>query len=136
MFMSDFCKLHMMESSVSGSSSLAQTGNSGIIIVEQLKNVSCPVAQIDATKKSFQCLIPPCKEKCFCDAEIAILEHMYSLLYPTSTINFTRFYFQYKKLIINNEAFLCDNSLSKRSSTIAAKWPGVLWVDPHGEAPL
>jgi hypothetical protein len=61
---------------------------------------------------------------------------MYSLLYPNSIINFSRFYFQYKKLIINNEEFLCENSLSKRSSTIAAKWPGVLRVDPSGEAPL
>lgn len=136
MFVSDICKEYMMGNSASGSSSLAQTGKSDVIIVEQLKNISCPVVQIDATKKSFHYLVPPFKEKCFCDTEVAILEHMYSLLYPTSIVNFTRFYFQYKKLVINNEEFLCENSLSKRSSTIAAKWPGVLCVDPSGEAPL
>ena len=58
---------------------------------------------------------------------------MYSLLYPTSTVNYTRFYHQYKNILINDEEFLCDISLSKRS---AAKWPKVVDVDPHGEAPL
>ena len=37
-----------------GSGSLAQAGKSDVIVVKQLKNnISCPVVQIDATKKSF-----------------------------------------------------------------------------------
>ena len=61
---------------------------------------------------------------------------MYSLLYPTAIVTFTRFYYQYKKLLINGEEFLCDISSSKRSSTVAAKWPNVVNVDPYGDAPL
>ena len=52
MFISDICKEYMMGSSASrleGSSSLAQTGSSDVITIEQLKNISCPVAKIDAT---------------------------------------------------------------------------------------
>ena len=118
------------------SSSFAQTGSPDEVIIEQLKNVSCPVAKIDATTKSFHVLVPPAKEQCFTDTELATLKQMYSLLYPTSNLTLSRFYHQYKKLLINEEEFLCDASLSKRSSTIAAKWAGVLSVDPRGEAPM
>ena len=100
-------------SSSEGSSSFSQTSSSDMVIIEQLKNVSCPVAKIDATKKPFHVLIPPCKERCFDDSEIVVLQ-MYSLLYPTSTVNYTRFYHQYKKILINDEEFLCDTSLSKK----------------------
>ena len=40
------------------------------------------------------------------------------------------------KKLLNEEEFLCDASLSKRSSTIAAKWARVLSIDPRGEAPM
>ena len=118
------------------SSSLVQTGTQDNIIFKQLKNINCPVNQIDATKKSFYHLISPCKERCFNDSEMIVLNQMYSLLYPCSSITPLQFYFQCGKLLINDEEFLCDNSLSKRSSTIVAKWPGVLHIDPRGEAPL
>lgn len=138
-FVSELCKEHMMGHSYSKperSSSFAQTGSPDEVIIEQLKNVSCLVAKIDATKKSFHVLVPPAKEQCFTDTELATLKQMYSLLYPTSNLILSRFYHQYKKLLINEEEFLCDASLSKRSSTIAAKWAGVLSVDPRGEAPM
>ena len=108
-FLSDLCNqqnMVMTSSSSEGSSSFSQTSSSDMVIIEQLKNVSCPVAKIDATKKPFHVLIPPCKERCFDDSEIVVLEQMYSLLYPTSTVNYTRFYHQYKKILINDEEFL------------------------------
>ena len=76
------------------SSSFAQTGSSDENLIEQLKNVSCPVAKLDATKTPFHILVPPSKERCFNDTELATLKQMYSMLYPTS--NITCFYHQYK----------------------------------------
>lgn len=138
-FLSDFCEQHNMIDNSSRSednSSLSQSRGSDTIMVEQLKNISCPVSKIDASKKPYHILSPPCKERCYNDSEVAILNQMYSLLYPTAIVTFTRFYYQYKKLLINGEEFLCDISSSKRSSTVAAKWPNVVNVDPYGDAPL
>jgi hypothetical protein len=137
-FVSELCKEHMMghsRSKAERSSSYAQTGSPDEVIIQQLKNVSGPVAKNDATKKPFHILVPPAKERCFNDAELVTLKQMYSM-YPSSNITVSHFYHQYRKLLINEEEFLCDTSLSKRSSTIAAKWAGVLSVDPRGEAPM
>ena len=74
------------------SSSLGQTSWQDISM-QQLRNISCSVQDIDAVKSTYQCLIPPFKEKYFHDYELSYLQDMYSLLYPTSHIaNISRCY--------------------------------------------
>lgn len=133
-FVNEICKENMLGCSLT--KAVLWHSNQDDVIINQMKYFHCPVNQVDATMKPYQLAIPPCKERCFDDYEMSILEQMYTLLYPSCSLKISRFYFQYKKLLINEDEFLCDNSLSKRSSTIAAKWPGVLNIDPRGEAPL
>ena len=67
-FLSDFCEQHNMIDNSSRSednSSLSQSRGSDTIMVEQLKNISCPVSKIDASKKPYHILSPPCKERCY-----------------------------------------------------------------------
>ena len=40
------------------------------VMMQQVKNFSCNVSMIDAEKKDYQFLIPPFKEKYFCDSEL------------------------------------------------------------------
>jgi len=88
-------------------------------------------------KKSHFNLISPLKEKCFSDTELSYLQQMYVCLYPNSTIEqLSHFYYQSKQLNMNGEEFISSGSRSQRSPTIAAHWPGVLSIDPRGEAPL
>lgn len=58
------------------SSSFGQTLSQDIVIMQQLQNVSCPVANIDAVKSSHQCFLPPFKEKCFRDHEMDYLQNV------------------------------------------------------------
>ena len=39
-------------------------------------------------------------------------------------------------MLINGEEFISEKSRSAKSSLIAAHWPGVVGIDPQGEAPL
>ena len=108
-----------------------------LIVVEQLRNQSCSVSALDAEEKSYHRLALPIKEKCFNDADMLYIQQMYALLYPTSDIeHINRFYYQSKGIVINNEDFISTGSRSNKSSTVAAHWPGVLNIDPLGEAPL
>jgi hypothetical protein len=104
------------------------------IILKQLQNHTC---LHDAKEKHYHCLASPIKEKCFSDVELSYLRRMYSFLYPNSNIeHIDRFYYQSKNMTINNEDFVSIGSRSTKSSSIAAHWPGVLNIDPYGEAPL
>lgn len=88
-------------------------------------------------KKSHFNLISPLKEKCFSDTELSYLQQMYVCLYPNSTIEqLSCFYYQSKQLNMNGEEFISTGSRSQHSPAIAAHWPGVLSIDPRGEAPL
>lgn len=65
------------------------------------------------------------------------LQTLYNLLYPNSTIlKLSRFYYQSKILTMNKEEFTSSISRSQRSAAVAAHWPGVIGIDPRGEAPL
>ena len=62
---------------------------------------------------------------------------MYTLLYPTMDIQkISRFYREYKKCIINGEEYTSLHSCSQRSCAIAAKWRGVIGIDPRGDVPV
>ena len=39
-------------------------------------------------------------------------------------------------MLINGEEYTSEKSRSERSSIIAAHWPGVIGIDPRGEAEL
>ena len=43
---------------------------------------------------------------------------------------------EYKKCVINGEEYTSLYSRSQRSCAIAAKWRGVIRIDPCGEAPI
>lgn len=50
--------------------------------------------------------------------------------------NYSRFYKEYKRYIINCEEYTSSKARSQRSTAIAAKWPNVLGIDSQGEAPF
>ena len=118
-------------------SSLDQAVLQDIIIENEIKNQYCQLSMIDAIEKPYQSLGLPLKEKCFTDTELMYLKQMYAYLYPNYIVaDLDRFYNQSKNIIINNEEFVSTASRSTRSPAIAAHWPGVLDIDPNGEAPL
>ena len=47
-----------------------------------------------------------------------------------------RLYKECKKVTINQEEYISTKARSDRSCAIAAKWPGVVGIDPRGEAPF
>ncbi len=61
---------------------------------------------------------------------------MYSLLYPSKTLEVSRFYKEYRNIVINSVQFTFKISPSQRSSVIAARWPGAIGIDLSGESPL
>ena len=120
-----------------GFDSLNQSSVPDIITSQQLQHHNCIVSLVDAEEKPFQYLVPPIKEKCFTDPELSLLKQMYEYLYPNSSIQqLSRFYFQSKQLIINEEEFISTHSRSQRSCSIVAHWPGVIAIDARGEAPM
>ena len=102
--------------------------------MQEFKNVSCCVSQIDAEIKRHQHPIPPFKEKYLSDPELKLLQEMYQLLYPSRNFEVSRFFKQYKKVKINNLEYISYHSRSQRSAVVAAKWPGVIGIDQPGDA--
>ena len=136
-FMTLVCKnSHLFKNESRSYGSLHQFALQDVIIIE-LKCHDCAASMLDAEEKPFQSLISPLKEKCFSDTELSYLRQMYMCLYPNSRIErLSRFYYQSKQLNMNSEEFISTGSRSQRSPAIAAHWPGVLSIDPRGEAPL
>ena len=118
-------------------SSFDQTTVQDVTTVMQVKNIDCRVALLDATEKSYQCLVEPLYEKYFSDADLQLLHSMYSLLYPSSSVqHVARFYHEAKQIIINGEEYISQKSRSVKSNLIAAHWPSVSGIDPQGDADL
>ena len=117
-------------------SSFGQSQVQDVVMMQQVNNFSCNVSMIDAEKKDYQFLIPPFKEKYFCDSELLYLHELYSCLYPTMNIvHVSRFYKEYKKCVINCEEYTSSNSRSQRSTAIAVRWPNLSRIDTQGEEP-
>ena len=77
-------------------SSLEQTKCGIMQVLEQCQYFSCPVHEIDATKRICHRLLPPLKEKCFNDLSIDRLQTVYGLLYPMpekEVLHLERFYY-------------------------------------------
>lgn len=116
--------------------SLGLTVSQDALMIHDFQNVSCKVSLIDAVRKSHQHLVSPFKEKYFTDPELICLQEMYIFLYPSRKFEVARFYKEHKKVIINNVEYVSSRCRSQRSAVVAAKWPGVIGIDKHGEAPL
>ena len=83
-----------------------------------ITNISGAVANVNAVKSPYQCLIPAYKEKCFCDYELSYLQDVYSMIYPQLlTTNISRMHCEFKKCVVNNEESLSSVSSSRRSCT-------------------
>lgn len=118
------------------SGSVGQTSAQDLLIMQQTKEFTCAVANMDAEIKTYQCLMPPIKEKYFGDAELGYLREMYKVLYPTAHTDVPRLYKECKKITINHTEYISTKARSQKSCAIAAKWPGVIGIDSRGEAPL
>ena len=68
--------------------------------------------------------------------ELLHLKVIYSMLYPSKSLEVLRFYKEYKGIVINSVEFTLKLSRSQRSSVISARWPGVIGIDRLGESPL
>ena len=118
-------------------SSFDQTTIQDITTVACMKNMKCSPVFLNCAEEPHQNLIKPFYEKGFSDSEFNCLRMMYSVVYPNSTVTqLSRFYLEARKMLINGEEHTSEKSPSERSSIFAAHWPGVLGIDPHGEAEL
>ena len=118
------------------SGSVGQTSAQDLLIMQQVKEFSCAVANMDAEIKTYQWLVPPIKEKYFGDSELGYLGEMYQVLYPTASTDISRLYKECKKITINHMEYISTKARSQKSCAIAARWPGVVGIDSRGEAPL
>jgi hypothetical protein len=126
-----------LTSTVGDASSVNQSGTQDIIVMQQIKGFNCIVSSTDATKRDYHHPIPPIKEKYFSNTEQECLCEMYQVLYPSLNVTeVPRLYRECKKMIINHEEYISSKARSQKSSAVAAKWPGVVGIDAHGEAPL
>ena len=106
-------------------------------LIKHSQYYNCPVHLIDATNKPHYKFLPPTQEKCFSEENVANLRHVYTLLYPhCEIVKFGYFYHENKKVLINGEEYITSKCKSKRSSAVAAYWPGVVDIDELGEAPV
>ena len=106
---------------------------------KQSTNFSCQVCEIDATFKSLYKLLPPIREKCFKDRDMADLNIVYSLLYPSQNfeiLTLSRFYHKVNQIIINGEVFISTQSRSEQSAAVLAHWPSIRGIDTTGDAPV
>ena len=69
--------------------------------MQQVKEFSCAVANMDAEIKTYQWLVPPIKEKYFGDTELGYFGERYQVLYPTASTDISRLYKECKKITIN-----------------------------------
>ena len=101
-------------------------------LLKQSTNFSCQVCEIDATFKSLYKMLPPIREKCFKDMDMADLNIVYSLLYPSQNfeiLTLSRFYHKVNQIIINGEVFISTQSRSEH-------WPNIRGSDTTGDAPV
>ena len=109
------------------SGSLCQMVSEGIDILEQAKTLTGRVSCIDVQEKAFHQVGQPLYDKCFMGIEIDWLTHMYNVIYPNGDItHISRFYKQFKSLVVNGEEFISLSSRSQRSSAIIAHWATVI----------
>lgn len=134
-FMRLICE-HMNTETKSDTGSLSQYLVDDSITIEKLKNISCKVQEINAQKQPNQKFSPPYKEKYFSNVHMSYLKEMYDLLYPLNDCEVSRYYREYKSIVVNGRELISCLSRSQRSAVIAAKWPGVIGIDSSGEAPL
>ena len=119
-------------------SSVEQTNVDGYTVIAAMKNHSCTVSALSTAVIDYK-LVPPLVEKVFSDTEAQYLTDMYKLIYPPAAykiLHFDRFYKEIRQLYIGGELLISAKSRSQRSSAIVAHWPGVIGIDPRGEAPL
>lgn len=65
---------------------------------------------------------------------MACLVEMYSLLYPSSSLELCRFYVEGKQVTINGEHFISSKSRSKRSAGIIAHWATSTGINQDNES--
>ena len=64
---------------------------------------------------------------------------VYNLLYsmPDKEVSHLEWsYYESRQIVVNGEEFITAQSRSQCSTAIIAHWPGVLGIDPRGEAPV
>ena len=106
------------------SGSLSQMAFEELEVIEQAKSLSGSVSNIDAREKAFHKVIQPLYEKCFSDIEIEFMSQVYNALFPNNHVtHISRFYKQFKTLVMNGEEFVSTSSRSERSTAIIAHWP-------------
>jgi len=74
--------------------------------LQDLNNISCNVGLINCKKLSHQKLVAPYKEKYFNDVELTHLKDMYNVLYPSKSLEVSRFYKEHKNIVINSVEFI------------------------------
>ena len=94
-------------------------------------------ARTTLKEKPFHRIIQPFYEKCFTDEEKRYLFGAYTAIIPHNVIlTFSRFYKEFKTLIINGEEYISVKSRSQRSAAIIAHWPSLTGaIDTTGDAP-
>ena len=104
---------------------------------QQLMSKSGPTSFVDPEEKNYHEIIQPFFEKCFTDDELKHIGHVYKAVYPNHNItHISRFYKEFKTIIINGEEYISVKSRSQRSSAIFAYWPSLRGdIDTTGNAP-
>ena len=128
-------QIKMLRQSENVSGSVTQMTFEGVDVIEQAKLLTGQISCIDAREKPFHRIVQPLCEKCFTDMEMTFITEVYQLLYPnTALTRVSRFYMEFKNLIVNGEEFISSKSRSQRSPAIIAHWPLITGVDVTGEA--
>ena len=119
------------------SGSLLQMAYESIDIIGLIQGLSGKTCYIDPLEKPFHRVIRPLYEKCFTDLEMSLLEQVYQSMYPhNASLHLSRFYKEFKTLVVNGDEYVSLKSRSQTSSAIIAHWPSINGsVDTMGETP-
>ena len=119
------------------SGSVRQMAYESFDLFQQIRSQSGPTFLIDPEEKHYHGIIQPFYEKCFTDDELKHIGYMYKAVYPNHSItHISRFYKEFKGIVINGEEYVSIKSRSQRSSAIFAYWPSLRGdIDTTGNAP-
>lgn len=103
------------------SGSVCQMAYESVDIIQQCNALSGSTRNIDPQQKPFHRIIQPLYEKCFTDEELGYLSHVYEAIYPQRPIlRLSRFYKEFKTLIVSGDEYISEMSRSQRSAAIIA----------------
>ena len=124
-------------STARSSGTVEQMAYESIDLFKQLSSQSGPTCDIDPEEKDYHGLIRPFYERCFNDQEMKHVRHLYEAVYPNKRIiHVSRFYKEFKTLVINGQEYISEKCRSQRSPTVFAHWLTPIGnIDTLGDAP-